>query len=137
MYTRSALGIVAVAILGCSGELSDTGNARLGIAAFQVTEASVRSTVVGFDRDGAEVARLELTHGAFTLSAYFAADHDDPDVLGRKLDVSVLGQDMRWETEGFDPVLQLPAPPSSRWAVDAFLRDPHVERLLGRWQIGF
>ena len=50
---------------------------------------------------------------------------------------SALGQQLHWETAGFEPVLQMPAHPPSQWALAAFLADPHAKRILDRWQIGF
>jgi hypothetical protein len=80
---------------------------------------------------------MDLFHGKFRLSEYFAEGYDDPTVVGRKLSVRILGQELRWETEGFEPVLHMPAHPADKWALALFLADAHVAPILERWQIGF
>src|SRR5262245_31241207 len=128
-----------LAIVGCGGgSVSEVaGNSALGIVRFVVDESPLRTVVRGLDADNKEVGRLELVHGRFRLSGIFAEGYDDPNVDGRKLDVSILGQEMRWQTEGFTPTLHMPSHPPDHWKLAAFLDDPHVAPILRRWQIGF
>lgn len=115
-----------------------SGNAALGIAQFTVDDAADQTTITGLDSDGAEVGHLTIVHGRFALSELYADDYPGvSEVDGRKLDVEILDQKMRWETAGYDPVLHLPAPPRANWAIAAFINDPHVKPLIDRWQIGF
>jgi hypothetical protein len=128
------IGVVC-AMAGCGADVG--GNPGLSIERFEVEETPLRSVVRGLGNDGKEVGRLELVHGRFKLSGIFAEGYDDPDVDGRKLDVRVLGQALRWETEGFSPTLHMPAHPAGQWAIGAILDDPHVRPILRQWKIGF
>src|SRR5688500_9020743 len=114
----SMVRLLALVTAGCAlGGAAPTGearagNAELGIAEFQVLETATRTSVIGLDAAGSEVARLDLVHGRFELTGIFRDDHDAPVVDGRKLDVSIHGEkQMFWETKGFGPVLHLPAHP--------------------------
>jgi hypothetical protein len=110
----------------------------LSIAAVQVSEADELTTVVALDAQGSEQARLELTHGAFTLSEPFRDDRDSFVVSGRRLAVSIRGEiALLWETEGFDPTLQLPPHPHGQWELASFLADARVQRVLGAWAVAF
>lgn len=137
----ASIGWVILAMtMGCGQEPVEeetTGNAELGIATFEVREEGDLTTILGLDARGDEVGRLELTHGRFALSPYFAADYATPEVDGRRLTVTVQGQRFNYETEGYAPLLAMPAHPASHWAVASFLDDPHVAPVLDRWQLGF
>lgn len=141
MRTRIySIAIMMVFGAGCeTTELPerDVGNEALGVARFVVDDSASRTTVIGLDAAGSEVARLELVHGRFTLSPPFVEDYDTPEVSGRKLHVVAKGQETNWETAGYDPVLHLPAPPSGSDMLVTFLDDPHAKVVLDRWQIGF
>lgn len=132
-----ALALVAGA--GCASETeAPTGNEALGIARFQTTDTADRTSVVGLDDTGREVARLDMVHGRFALSGLFREDYPTAEVVGRKLDVSLHGTPhLVWETEGFEPVLNLPAHPANETELAAFLADEHVTAILERWQIRF
>jgi hypothetical protein len=126
--------------MGCATEADvdvQDGNEALGIASFVVDETADKSTVVGYSAAGDEVARLDLIHGVFTLSPYFALDYDTPVVNGRKLDANFGRQRIRYETAGFDPLFKLPPQGPSEAQLTAFLDDPHVKLILDRWQLGF
>src|SRR5262245_6496096 len=116
------VGLVVLGI-GCS-EPVPSGNAALGISEFRVEDTPTRTRVVGLDAEGLEVARLDLVHGRFALSGIFREEYGVPEVDGRKLDVTIRGEDMMtWETAGYEPTLHLPsslAPPTLR----AFLDEP-------------
>jgi len=113
------------------------GNEELGIAEFQLTESPTNTTLVGVDENGHEVARLDLVHGRFTLTGSFREDYTTPDVDGRQLAIVVRGEKLHWETAGYEPVRELPAPPESQWEINTFVMDPVVKLTLDRWQIGF
>jgi hypothetical protein len=121
--------------VGCVSPAPTPG--PLGIVSFEVRETTDTSTVIGRDADGREVGRLDLYRGPFTLSGVFAEDHDDPYVVGRRLSVRVLDQELSWETEGFTPTMGLPAHPASHAALAAFLDDPRVKPILERSGIAF
>jgi hypothetical protein len=131
--------IIAVLAIGCTSTASnpDVGNASLGIARFEAHEAAGTTTVIGRAADGSEVGRLELFKGRFTLSGVFAEEHDNLEVVGRKLHVQVLDEAMDWETEGFDPTMDLPEHPASQRALAAFLADEHVRPILAGSGIAF
>ncbi len=139
LFSYGSIGILGLA-MGCSGttgpEIS-AENAALGIAKFEVNDSQTLTTVVGRDAKGQEVARLDLTHGRFELSGNFRDDYDHLAVDGRRLHVEVGAQKLHWETEGYDPTLQMPAHPASNARLAAFLEDAHVKPVLDRWQIGF
>lgn len=118
---------------------TDRGNAELGVARFDVRETPAKTTLVGLDTAGAEVARLELTHGAFSPGAIFQEDFGGASTVdGRKLDVYIHGeQQLTYETAGYAPVTHMPAHPASLVGLIAFMHDPHVETILDRWQLGF
>ena len=120
-----------------SGQRCPQGNAALGIAKFELNDTADKTSVVGLDKQGQEVARLDLIHGRFTVSPHFAADFDTPTVDGRKLDVVFGEQKVSWETAGYEPTFHLPAHPVSYGALAAFLDDPHVKPVLDRANIGF
>ena len=83
------------------------------------------------------VAEMQGLYGPFTLTGQFQDDYDTPEVDGRKLDVSVGGDRLVWETAGYGPTLQLPAHPAGHEALAAFLRDERVKPVLEARQIGF
>ena len=131
---------LGVLVSGCVGGMPPEDaerNRQLGISRFEIVQTAEATTVVGSSADGAVVARLNLVHGRFALSGIFADGHADPWVVGRRLVVSVLGQNMRWETKGFGPTLRMPAHPRTHGAVAAFLEHEHVKSILTRWNIGF
>lgn len=114
-----------------------TQGGPLGVAKVDVEETPTLTTITGWDPEGREVGRIELVHGLFELSGIFVDNSDEPLVMGRRLEVIVLGQRLHWETEGFAPTLGLPTHPDSQWALAAFLEDLRVIPLLERWGIGF
>jgi hypothetical protein len=135
---RSITPVLVVVLASGCGEVAEPhADERLGIARFEVKETAERSTVIGWSAGGEAVVRVEVFHGAFMLSPQFADGREGAYVVGRRLDVTALGQSLQWETEGFDATLHLPAPPPSRWALTAALRDPRVTAVLERWGIGF
>ena len=136
--------VAALLVAGCSKEDQRPGplgaqraSSALAIAAVRAEETASRSSVVAFDAAGGEVGRLELIHGPFTLSEEFREESQALEVDGRKLDVSVLGDRLVWETAGYEPVLQLPAHPAGHGKLAAFLDDPRVKPVLDTWKIGF
>jgi hypothetical protein len=133
MRSRWSLALAFVSACAASPDDAPT----LGIARFDVRETAEVSTVVGTDAQGREIARMELVHGPFTLTGIFAENAAEPHVMGRKLDVLVLGQQMHWETAGFQENLHMPPHPASHWAVAAFLADGHVKPVLDEWKVGF
>ena len=141
MLARNLWTVIVVGLgMGCTPEppvQPQGGNVQLGIREFVIDEQPDRVTVLGLDASGREIGRLDLVRGMFTLSPPFADDYDTQQVDGRKLTVTVKGQRMNWETAGYEPVLNMPAQPASRWAIAAFLRDPFVKPILDRWKIGF
>ena len=124
-------------MLECDEPELPAGNDTLGIVRFVEEDVGDQTTLRGLDASGNEVARLDLVHGRFAVTPPFTDDYDTPEVDGRKLNVHALGQRLHWETAGFEPVLKMPAHPSSQWALAAFLADPHAKGILDRWQIGF
>lgn len=136
---------VAVALLGlgvgCGGDDpvgQSAGNSAIGIARFEIDDTATKTSVVGFDADDNEVARLDLIHGRFALTGQFAQDYDTPEVDGRKLDVFIRSEKrLTWETAGYAPTLHMPAHPARETEVAAFLADAHVRPVLEQWQIGF
>lgn len=131
-------GLVALTA-GCAEPQTSTvtSTTALGISKLSVDENASVTTIVGVDAQGQEVARVELVHARFTLTPPFTEDYVTPEVDGRKLDISVQGQQMHWQTAGFEPVLELPAPPNNEWAITMLLQEPIVHTTLARWQIGF
>ncbi len=148
--TRSYLaGFVALSALGigCADDTarkpteiqstsSDVGNDELGITRFVVEQGATQSSVTGFDAAGNIVGRMDLVHGAFTLTPPFDEGYTDPNIEGRKLDVTVNGELMRFQTWGFD-ALELPAHPPSARDFATFLSDPSVKPILDRWALSF
>lgn len=128
-------------LVGCTATEPDvsTGNAELGIAAFQIQDTTSKTTVIGLDAQQHEIARVDLVHGRFALTSIFKDDYPGLDqVDGRKLDVSVGGQtQLVWETMGYEPALHLPRHPDNAHDVAVLLADPHVKPILDRWGIGF
>src|SRR5262249_32354700 len=108
-----------------------------GIATLEVEDSADKTRVVAFDAGGAEIGRVELVHGGFTLSDGFEADYDTSAVVGRKLDVSFGGDRLVWQTAGFAPTLHLPPHPPGHEALAAFLDEPRVKSVLEAWLIGF
>src|SRR5687768_8349579 len=101
---RSSM-LIILAVAGCRGadepELP-AGNDKLGIVKFVEEDVGDQTTLRGLDASGNEVARLDLVHGRF---APITSDYTD-EVEGRQLRAEALGQRIRWETAGFEPVLQ-------------------------------
>lgn len=146
MIYRTRIVACAAALIvaaGCTesapseSDVSDVGNARLGIARFVTDELENRTSVRGLDVDGREVAHLDLVHGEFALSPAFASDYDTANVDGRKLELYAGGQKMSFEVAGYEPLMQMPAHPASQWKLAVFSDDPHVRAVLDRWQLGF
>lgn len=134
----SRCAVLVALLAGCAEQPAPSqGNAQLGIARFVQQDSAQKTVVIGLDDNGNEVGRLELTRGRFTLSPFYAQDHDTPDIDGRKLLVDVKGQNMTFETEGYGPLMSLPAHPAEEWAIAAFTVDPHVKAVLDKWQLGF
>lgn len=138
MRIASLIGVLGM-VVGCAQDASttSTGNQALGIDRFAVDESSSNVVITGLDTEGAEVARLELVHGVFTLSEMFKDDYATPTVDGRKLSLDVGEQKMRYETAGYEPLMSLPAPRSEDWKIAEFVHDPHVAPILAKWSIGF
>jgi hypothetical protein len=128
--TLSALAL----LLGCVGSRRQEN--AIGVTNVDIVETTDRTTIIGRNGEGREIARVDLVHGRFTLSPEFA-DDGVKEVVGRKLDVRALDQSMRWETIGFTPTLSLPAHPRDQWALAAFLEDQRVEPVLRTWGIAF
>jgi hypothetical protein len=125
--------------VGCStdsGEADDVHQV-LGIARFVNEESGIKSAVIGLDADGKEVGRVEIVHGHFALSPQFRDDYPTAEIDGRQLKASVLGQQLAFEVEGFDPLMQMPGHPPQAWALEQFLTAPEVKPLLDRWGLGF
>lgn len=132
------LFVLASGLISAGGmKVHGQEGSQLDLARVEVQETTDLTTVTGWDSGGREVGRLELLHGSFEMSGFFAADRDDPSVTGRRLTVSALGKTMHWETEGFAPTLDLPAHPPGQGALAAFLEDARVKPVLTRWGIGF
>jgi hypothetical protein len=110
---------------------------NLGISTFAISETPARSSVVAMDAAGTIIGRLDLVHGRFALTGAFKDDYDSAEVDGRQLRVAVRGQELVWETAGYEPVFHLPAHPPSQRMLAAFLDEVPVRRLLDRWRIGF
>src|SRR5262245_2938193 len=136
MRDRLAYASLLVFLGSCGGPTTTAEN-PLGIARFEFDETDDKTTIVGWSTDGQEIARLELVHGRFVLSDWFAEGYEDRNVVGRKLNVTVLGQRMDWETEGFSPTTAIPAHPPNQWALATFLEDDHVRPTLALHGIGF
>src|SRR5690242_7071593 len=109
-YCSVLTGLCAVTA-GCSNndepELPD-GNAALGIASFNQEELADRTTLIGLDNRGNEVARLDLVHGWFKVTPPFTDEYKTPEVDGRQLTAHALGQQLHWETAGFEPLFHMP-----------------------------
>jgi hypothetical protein len=135
----SLSALIVVAAAGCATDAPSTaaGNAELGVARFTVTETPRTTTIIGFDAEGREAARVDLIHGDFELTGIFKEDYPGvTHVDGRKLDVTIAGtKEFVWETMGYDPTMHMPADP--RRNVAALLEDPHVTAALTKWQVGF
>lgn len=135
---NKAVVIGATLLLSACAEQARTpSNDELGIARYSVEESPEVTKVIGLDSAGDTVATIEIVHGQFTMSAYFADAAEDQLVVGRKLDIKVADQGLKWETMGFDPVLHMPSPPKDQFLVRQLIRDPFVQPLLTRWGIGF
>lgn len=137
VWTRVGLAAVVATAACAESTVLPSGNAPLKIERFATTDDGYQTSVVGYDRDGLEVARLDLIHGRFKVTPPFTDDYDTAEVNGRKLLVDARGQQLHWETAGYEPVLEMPGHPPSAWALQLFLDDPHVKPVLDRWQIGF
>lgn len=138
---RAILGVFAATGLVACAEPAPTAVTsaadELGIARFATTDTPLQTTVIGLSADGTEIGRLELIHGVFTLTGPFRDDYDTATVDGRSLDVRVNGHAMHWEGAGYEPLLAMPAIPSSEAMLADFVTDPHVKPVLDRWQLGF
>ncbi len=113
------------------------GNSELGIARFEVVETASKTTVVGRDDAGAEVARMELIHGSFTPSAAFADTLGTDAIVGRKVDVAIGTKQLSYENLGFAPVMKLPPLTGKSAVLATFLADPHVKPVLDQWKLGW
>jgi hypothetical protein len=126
-----------VALLTACSNDPAPANDELGIDSFEVNDDGLKTTMVGRDASGVEIGHLELVHGLFTISEAFRPDYPDmTEIVGRKLDIVVKGEQMSYENAGFDPVLHLPMPMGTP-ALAAFVSDPQVKGVLGDWRLGF
>jgi len=133
-------GWVVLFAVSCAGPDEPSalrGNAALGIADFEIDDTPTRTRVVGLDENGVVVGQLDLVHGRFALTGIFREDYETAEVVGRDLRVEIAGQQLIWQTAGFQPTLHMPAHPPGREKLAAFLDDPHVRTVLERWRIGF
>ena len=125
------LGMLALAGIAaaCSGQ-APTGNAALGITEFQVTETATALTIVGLDAQRTTVGELNLTLGAFVDDDYLPQE-------GRTFTVNVQGKSATHKSAGY-PQLELPLVKSGYGdGINAFLQDPNVAPVLGKWGITF
>jgi len=97
------------------------GSSALGIDEFAIDETATMTRVRGLDAGGREVGRLELVHEHFKLTGIYRDDYDTAEVDGRRLRVAIAGQELVWETAGFEPTLHLPAHPEGHSRLAAFL----------------
>ena len=113
------------------------GSDLLGIAAFNLTDTAERTTVVGVDSSGREVAVVDVVHGQFTMTA-----EESPlvgtQVNGRDLRIEVGGETLTWQTIGYDDTSQMPPLDDPRFAlIVKLVADDHVRPILQRWKIGW
>src|SRR5262245_12164166 len=90
IWSTVLCGLVTASAVGCwTGEEPElpTGNAQLGIVTFIEEEIGDQTTLRGLSVEGNEVARLDLVHARFTVTAPFTEDYATPEIDGRKLDV--------------------------------------------------
>lgn len=112
---------------------------ELGVERVVIDDSVQRTIVRGLDAAGVEIARLDLIHGAFKVTAPFAEYFGEgATVIGRKVDVSIHGRTrLTFETSGFDPILHMPAHPASERELETFLEDPAVKPVLDAWKLGW
>lgn len=97
----------------------------------RIAETEHELTIIGTGPDGAERGKVHLRTGPFDMQ------EDGRHVDGRQMDVVVMGQTLRHESEGYHRLsLPFQAAPSLG-EVNDFLRDPAVRRALDRWGVGF
>jgi hypothetical protein len=123
---------------GChdiSDPLAVPGKGALGIARFSTVHTADQTTVVGLGADGAEIARLELSHGRIAVNEMYWDDWGAKEMDGRKVEVFIHGQWRLYsEIPGFDPVRR-PGHPAGQQDLAMFLADPHVNAVTDRWGI--
>ncbi len=116
----------------------EPGNAELGIERFQVVETQELTTIVGFDAAGAEIARLELTHGRFKPTGIYVEELGANERIGRKVDVRVQDRSGGYQIGNLEEsVMHMPPIPRQDAKIGVFLADPHVKPILGKWKLGW
>lgn len=132
--------ITSILLVGCTdaAQPSDSSIPELGIARIAINDGAQETIVRGLDATGVEVARLDLIHGTFHVTAPFREYFGDGLLVGRKIDVTLHGEPhLSFETSGFDPILHMPAHPASERELAIFLEDPTVKPVLERWGLGW
>ena len=136
MKSYMHIGVISLAMLGMSCTAMDRpvsnpdGNARLGIAKFQISQTPSSIKIVGVDDAGAQVATLDAQRGPYTM---VDENGHDVDVDGRRYQVEVRGHTGSYQGNGYT-TLNLPSPPEE---VSVLVHDPHVEPILASWGINF
>ena len=116
---------LTLAAAGCSGGAEPTPQDTT----YDVEESATRLSIAGRDRQGAEVATLELIVGRFTMQ-------DDGRVVdGRQLHVRANGHEATHESEGMRPLALPVGHLADSAAIDQFLLEPVVKAALARWQV--
>src|SRR5438067_260374 len=84
------------------GPSPSSGNATLGIASIQVSETASRLLIVGLDDKKAEVAKVEVVRGPFTMSESWAEGREGAarNVDGRRINMRLGDTKNYYEGEG-------------------------------------
>jgi hypothetical protein len=133
-FWRAGWASVLALGLGCTEPAATSGNAALGIAAFQVSDTAEETTIIAVDAEKKPVGRIDLVHGRFVPSRH-GVEQVGQEAVGRKLTVELRGRTTRWETHDFSDTMHMPALRTAELA--ALVADPHVRPLLERWRIGW
>ena len=137
MRMSALCGAAIIAACSNSTAPSTRGNDALGIADFKVTDTAERTTVVGVDSSGREVAVVDVVHGQFTMTV-----EESPlvgtQVNGRDLRIEIGGEQLTWQTIGYDDTSHMPPLDDPRFAlIVRLVEDDHVQPILERWKIGW
>src|SRR5215472_15292457 len=115
------------------------GNEALGIAEFQVNETDSSLVIAGLDAQKKRVAQVEVKIGRFVMSDAFAEDRTGAAIVveGRRIDIEVGARKLNHESAGYGS-LRIPLPPMREYRpMAAFLTDPRVAQVLGRYGVAF
>lgn len=98
----------------------------------RIQESTDAISIVGLDRNGNQVARVQFHHGTVVM-----ADDDGRVVDGLQIDATVYGLDWHHDSEGRGIRHLRLMPMAELQRLNDFMVDPRVQAVAARWQIDF